>query len=85
MLDMPLRRLNIPYTMAYRVAGMLEGLHRFIPSLGEPLLTRYSVGSLGIPQTLDITDAKAQLRYAPRVSIEAGLRQFADWWRAESC
>jgi len=85
MLDMPLRRLNIPYRMAYGVAALLERVHGYIPALGEPALTRYTVGSLSIPQTLDITDAREQLGYAPRVSIEEGLQQFADWWRAESC
>ncbi|WP_434752171.1 NAD-dependent epimerase/dehydratase family protein [Paenibacillus amylolyticus] len=85
MLDMQLRRRNIPYTIAYGVASMLEGVHRFIPALGEPPLTRYTVGSLGVPQTLSIVDAKEQLGYTPRVSIEEGLQQFADWWRAESC
>lgn len=85
MLGMPLRRLNIPYKTTYGVASVLEGVYRFIPALGEPLLTRYTVGSLGVPQTLDITDAKEQLGYVPRVSIEAGLQQFADWWRGERC
>jgi len=85
MLDMPLRRRNIPYRMAYGVAALLERVHGFIPALGEPPLTRYTVGSLSIPQTLDITDARGQLGYVPRVSIEEGLQQFADWWRAESC
>ncbi|MEK3707186.1 NAD-dependent epimerase/dehydratase family protein [Paenibacillus sp. FSL R7-0198] len=85
MLDMPLRRRNIPYRTAYGVAALLERVHGFIPALGEPALTRYTVGSLSIPQTLDITDAREQLGYVPRVSIEEGLQQFADWWRAESC
>ncbi|WP_426334366.1 NAD-dependent epimerase/dehydratase family protein [Paenibacillus silvae] len=85
MLDMPLKRLSIPYKVAYGAAAVLENVHRFIPALGEPLLTRYTVGSLGVPQTLNITDAREQLGYTPRVSIEAGLQQFADWWRAESC
>jgi len=84
-LDMPLRRRNIPYTMAYGVASVLESVHRFIPVLGEPPLTRYTVGSLGVPQTLSIVDAEEQLGYTPRVSIEEGLQQFADWWRTESC
>lgn len=85
MLDMPLRRRNIPYQAAYGVAALLERVHGFIPALGEPVLTRYTVGSLSIPQTLDITDARERLGYVPRVSIEEGLQQFADWWRAGSC
>ncbi|WP_366289518.1 NAD-dependent epimerase/dehydratase family protein [Paenibacillus sp. AN1007] len=85
LLDMPLRRLNVPYRTAYGAAALLEGVHRIIPALGEPMLTRYTVGSLGVPQTLNINDAKERLGYIPRVSIEAGLQQFADWWRGGSC
>lgn len=85
MLDMPLHGLNISYRTAYGAAALLEGVHRFIPALGEPMLTRYTVGSLGVPQILNINDAREQLGYTPRVSIEEGLQQFADWWRAESC
>ncbi|PYE47754.1 NAD(P)-dependent oxidoreductase [Paenibacillus barcinonensis] len=85
MLDMPLRHLHIPYKAAYGVAALLEGVHRFVPALGEPSLTRYTVGSLSVPQTLCIRDAKEQLGYIPRVSIETGLQQFADWWRDTSC
>ncbi|UPK45608.1 NAD-dependent epimerase/dehydratase family protein [Paenibacillus pabuli] len=85
MLEMPLRRRSIPYRAAYGAAAVLERVHRLIPALGEPQLTRYTVGSLSIPQTLDITDAREKLGYAPRLSIDEGLQQFANWWRAESC
>ncbi|MGP3786745.1 hypothetical protein [Paenibacillus sp. 1A_MP2] len=61
MLEMPLRRRNIPYRAVYGAAALLEYVHRWFPALGEPQLTRYTVGSLSIPQTLDITDACEKL------------------------
>ncbi|MFS0870229.1 NAD-dependent epimerase/dehydratase family protein [Paenibacillus xylanilyticus] len=85
LLEMPLVRRNIPYRAAYGAAALMESVHRLLPMLGEPQLTRYTVGSLTIPQTLDINDARERIGYTPRVSIEEGLKQFADWWRVESC
>lgn len=85
LLEMPLHRRTIPYRAAYGAASLLESVHRLLPRLGEPQLTRYTVGSLAIPQTLNIHDARERIGYTPRVTIEEGLQQFADWWRAESC
>jgi nucleoside-diphosphate-sugar epimerase len=30
----------------------------------------------------DVALAGRELGYAPKVSIEEGIRRFADWWRA---
>jgi nucleoside-diphosphate-sugar epimerase len=62
---------------------MMEGIHRLLPFLGEPLLTRYSAAALGISQTLDISEAREQLGYHPRVTLDEGLRNFAEWWREQ--
>lgn len=80
MLDIPLRTRSIPYGAAYGIAGLLELAYRVLPLRGEPLLTRYTVGSVAIPHTLDITLAREQLGYKPSVSVWDGLQRFADWW-----
>jgi nucleoside-diphosphate-sugar epimerase len=80
MLDIPLRTRIIPYRAAYGIAGLLELAYRVLPLRGEPFLTRYTVGSVAIPHTLDITLAREQLGYQPQVSVPDGLQRFADWW-----
>lgn len=85
MLELPLRTRRISLRTAYGAAAVLEGVHRLLPFLGEPMLTRYTVGSLAVTQTLDINDAKRKLGYTPRLSVDEGLRKFADWWRAAAC
>lgn len=50
----------------------------------EPLLTAYAVGLLSKHQTLDITQARDKLGYAPRVSLDAGIQAFAAWWKQEN-
>jgi nucleoside-diphosphate-sugar epimerase len=32
-------------------------------------------------QTLDITAAREELGYQPRISVEQGLEIFARWWK----
>ncbi len=55
------------------VAAVLETVHRALPALGEPRLTRYGAALLARTQTFDIGKAKSVLGYAPRVSLDDGL------------
>jgi len=82
-LGLPLRTRTIPLKAAYTVAGLLEAAYRLLPLSGEPLLTRYTVGSIAVPHTLDIQKAWEELGYVPAVTVDEGLRRFADWWRQE--
>ncbi|MHA6529987.1 NAD-dependent epimerase/dehydratase family protein [Paenibacillus sp. BAC0078] len=82
-LNIPLRTRRIPYRTAYAAAGLLEGIHKLLPFLGEPILTRYSASALGISQTLDISLAREMLGYRPRVTIDEGIESFAEWWREQ--
>jgi nucleoside-diphosphate-sugar epimerase len=82
MLGVRLNTREIPYPVAFGAAALMEWSHRLLPFLGEPKLTRYSVGVLARSQTLDITKARQQLGYAPRISLHEGLKRFAEWWSA---
>jgi nucleoside-diphosphate-sugar epimerase len=81
LLDIPLRARRLPYAAAYGAAGLMEAAHRLLKRRGEPVLTRYSVGVLSRSQTLDITEARERLGYAPRVSMQEGMQAFARWWK----
>lgn len=83
LLDIPLHTRRLPYAAVYAAAGMMERIHRLLPFLGEPLVTRYSAAALGISQTLDISQAREKLGYNPRVTIDEGLHSFAEWWREQ--
>lgn len=75
----PRRRISLPAALA--VAGALEAAYTLLPGR-EPPLTRYTVRMLAQNATLDITAARRDLGYAPRVGIDEGLRRFVDWWKA---
>ncbi len=81
-LDMPVRYRKISYPSADRFATLMEwGSRLFTQGRIEPLLTRYTVGTLGFTQTLDISAAKQNLQYTPRISLDEGITMFAAWWR----
>lgn len=72
------RFVNAPLKPLMGVGRLLEAVATHVTHR-EPLLTSYSVGLLGVTQTLDISRAKTELGYRPLVSIREGLTRYADW------
>jgi nucleoside-diphosphate-sugar epimerase len=66
------------------LAGVLEGICRLLPEQPEPLLTRYMVGVLAKSTTLDISAARRDLGYIPRVSVDEGFERFVYWWKNQN-
>jgi nucleoside-diphosphate-sugar epimerase len=60
------------------VAGALEALHRVFAPAIEPRITRYTLGLLARTMTLDLTAARRDLGYTPRVRLEEGLARYLD-------
>lgn len=79
----PARFRPLPWPLVYTVAAGMELKARLFHPGREPLLTRYSAGVLAKSQTLDITAARRDLNYQPRVTIQEGVLQFAAWWREQ--
>ncbi|HEX7816516.1 NAD(P)-dependent oxidoreductase [Dyella sp.] len=75
------RLLPLPRSLALTLGALSETMARALPGQPEPRLSRYGVGVLGFSQTLDITAAREQLGYRPRISIEQGVARFATWWK----
>ncbi len=80
-LQAPNRR--VPYRLVMAVAGGMEAFHRLARPNEEPVLTRYTVGILGRTMTLDITAARRDLGYRPRVTMDEGIERFLAWWKAK--
>jgi nucleoside-diphosphate-sugar epimerase len=81
-LGVPCRFRHVHRGLAWTLAGAIEAAWRVSRARREPPLTRYSVCVLGYSRTLDITAARRDLGYRPRVSLDETLARFADWWRA---
>lgn len=62
----------------YAMATVLEHIYSLLRIPNEPAITRYTVCTLGYSQTLDISSARKDLGYAPIISLDAGLKKYAD-------
>ena len=79
-LGLSARLRSVPYPLAAAVAAAGEWWADHVTHR-EPRVTRYSLGLLAYSQTLDISAARRELGYEPKVSIDEGLRRYADWLR----
>lgn len=81
-LQFPARKIS--YQTAHTFAGVLESVYRALPNQPEPPLTRYSVFVISQNATLDISAARRELKYEPRISVEEGFQEFIKWWKVMS-
>jgi nucleoside-diphosphate-sugar epimerase len=81
-LEPPKRKIS--FRTAQVVASVLEAVFTLIPTHPEPPLTRVSVSMMATSTTLDISAAKQELGYEPKVSIDEGFDNFMQWWKVAS-
>lgn len=80
--DLPPVRRGIPYGVA-RVLGLLmETAYSVLRLPGEPRMTRFLASQLATSHWFDISAARRDLGYEPRISNEEGTRRLADWIRS---
>jgi nucleoside-diphosphate-sugar epimerase len=65
------------------VGRVLEWLYRTFRLPGEPPMTRFVANQLSTSHWYDITAARRDLGYEPRVSIEEGLRRLGEKLRGD--
>lgn len=83
-LEYPHPTRKISYRTAHTAAGALEFIYTFIPTHPEPPLTRLSVSMMAHSTTLDISAARNELGYQPKVSVEEGVQRFLKWWQEKN-
>ena len=74
----PSLKRKIPAERAMLAAGVVEGIWQALRLKGEPPLTRYKVSIMCYSQTYDISAAKRDLGYEPRVTWQEGVARFLD-------
>lgn len=72
-LNIPNKLRRVPLEVILPAAALMELASRFTGR--EPRITRYSALILARHQTYDISRAKADLGYTPRVTLEEGLER----------
>jgi dihydroflavonol-4-reductase len=76
-------RIHAPYAALYAVGSVAEAAGAIMRTKKQPILTRLGVRVFGDDNRHAIARARAELGYAPRVSIREGIRRAAAWYRAE--
>ncbi|MFC1705613.1 NAD-dependent epimerase/dehydratase family protein [Planctomycetota bacterium] len=78
----PVKR-SVPFWLAYAAGWLLEGIYGGLRLEAEPPMTRFVAVQLGLSSWFDISAAKRDFGYEPRVSVEEGLKRLAASFAAE--
>ncbi len=78
--DLPPVKKRISYRAAYALGFALEGLWKLTGRTSDPPMTRFLASQLATSHYFDITAAKNDFGYSPRISIEEGMRQMRASW-----
>jgi len=65
--------------VAYAAGTICEALWKTLRLTGEPPMTRFVSKELATAHWFDISAARKELGYQPRVSIDEGLRRLQEW------
>lgn len=74
----PVRR-SIPHKMAWLIGALLECVYKIFYLEGEPQMTRFLADELATAHWFDISAAKRDFGYTPRISTKEGLRRLEHW------
>ncbi|HUV67637.1 MAG TPA: NAD-dependent epimerase/dehydratase family protein [Sedimentisphaerales bacterium] len=73
-------RIHVPYAALYPVSAIIERAAILARYPRQPLITRVGVNVFGTENRHAIDKARAELGYAPRVSLSEGVRLTANWY-----
>jgi nucleoside-diphosphate-sugar epimerase len=74
----PVKR-SISRRTAWVIGAMLEACYKLFKLSGEPQMTRFVAEELATAHWFDISAAKRDLGYVPRVSTKQGIRRLEKW------
>lgn len=80
-LDLKPARRKVPFTLAFQAGRVFEWLHRLLPFLGEPLVTRFLAAELYRNHYFSTRNAEQDFGYHPRVNFADAEAITLDWFR----
>jgi nucleoside-diphosphate-sugar epimerase len=72
---------SVPASAAYLAGWLCEVLYGVLRRLDEPPMTRFVSRELSTAHWFDLTAAKRDLDFEPRVSLDEGLLRLEAWLR----
>ncbi len=79
----PTAEKTIPFRAAYALGAVLEGVYSLLRLKGEPVMTRFLAEQLSTTHFYDISAARRDFGYQPKVSMIEGMKLLGDWWQAQ--
>lgn len=71
----------VPYPLAWIVGAMLESVWRLTGRNDEPPMTRFLAAQLAKDHYFDVSRARSDFGYVPRISTAKGMRRLAEGFR----
>jgi nucleoside-diphosphate-sugar epimerase len=78
----PVQR-SVPSPIAYGAGAVLETLWTALGRTDEPRMTRFLAAQLGTSHYFNISAARRDFGYEPKISMAEGIKMLAQWLRAE--
>ncbi len=82
-LNLPPVTKKLPYWLANFVANASEKL-AFLNGGKEPALTTYGIGILALNFTMDISKARKNLSFNPKVTTREAVEEFVTWYKFQA-
>ena len=76
------RKMNIH--LMYFLASVVECFYKLFRIYKEPMITKYTIATLGYSQSLNIEKAKKDLGYSPKITLEEGIKKYAEYEKSKS-
>ena len=73
---------SIPVGLAVAAGTVLEAVYGLLRLDAEPPMTRFLAHELATAHWFDLSAARRDLGYVPRVSINEGLQRLAAWLKS---
>jgi nucleoside-diphosphate-sugar epimerase len=84
LVNLPEVRKSLSLKAAYRVGAACEAMWSVLRLSGEPPLTRFLASQLATSHWFDISAARRDFGYKPRISTAEGMRRLGEWLRRDS-
>jgi 2-alkyl-3-oxoalkanoate reductase len=81
LVGLPAVKKCISYRAASRIGGAFESIYGLLGLSSEPPMTRFLASQLSMSHWFDISAARRDLGYEPRVSTSEGMQRLGAWLR----
>jgi len=81
--DLPPVQKTVSYKAAWMIGAFLESVYKLFKIVKEPRMTRFVANELATSHWFDISAARNDLGYTPKVNTQEGLERLAVWLKTD--